>query len=94
MFESLSPSNLKVASGPERKGGPGGLLRTPTLREERVSDKDFLLQPRVEMKSDITAAGVTQVHTETGTGRKWSEAPPTAATVTGKPGVATFLCAD
>jgi len=56
---------LKVLPPPEGEGGGQlSLLGAPTLRQEGVPDEDFLLQTRVQMKSDVTAARHTQVHTE------------------------------
>lgn len=65
-------SNLKVAPCRERKGGAGSLLGPPALAEEGVSDEDSLLQARVQVKSDVAAVSVTQVHAEPGGGRKGS----------------------
>lgn len=50
--------NLKVVSWHERKFGNGSLLGTPTLTEEGVSYKGFLLQARVKVKSNVTAVGI------------------------------------
>lgn len=60
------PTHLKVLPGSEREG-PGGLLWAPASRQERVSDEDAFLQTRVEMKSDVTATGCSQVDAETDT---------------------------
>lgn len=56
---------LKVLSCTEGEGVQGFLLRAPALREEGVSDEDLFLQTRVQMKSDVAAAGHSQVHSET-----------------------------
>ena len=70
-------SNLKVVAGHEGEGGGGGgLLGTPALMEEGVSDEDSLLQAGVQVKRDVAAVGVTQVHAEPGKGSRGSEAPP------------------
>lgn len=50
-------------------GTPGGLLGAPALRQEGVSDEDSLLETRVEMKSNVAAAGDSQVDTEAETQR-------------------------
>lgn len=41
------------------------LLGAPAARQEGVSDEDAFLQTWVQMKSDVAAAGHSQVHTET-----------------------------
>lgn len=56
---------LEVPSCGEREAGQVRLLGAPALRQEGVSDEDSFLQTRVQMKSDVAAAGNSQVHTET-----------------------------
>lgn len=74
-------SYLKVVSCSEGKGGPGGFLGAPALGQEGVSNEDSFLQTRVEMKSNVAAAGHSQVDAETETHKDTkfdgSEAPPT-----------------
>lgn len=79
-------SYLKVVSCSEGEWGPGGLLGAPALGQEGVSDEDSFLQTRVKMKSDVAAAGHSQVDAETETHKDTkfdgSEAPPTSVSDT------------
>lgn len=56
---------LEVLSRSEGEGGQGFLLGAPALGQEGVSDEDLFLQTRVQMKSDVSAAGHSQVYTKT-----------------------------
>lgn len=58
---------LKVLSCSEGEGGQCSLLGAPALRQEGVPDEDPFLHTRVQMKSDVAAAGTSQIHRETGT---------------------------
>lgn len=60
------PTHLEVLPGSEREG-PCGLLRAPASGQEGVSDEDAFLQTRVEMKSNVAAAGCSKVDAETET---------------------------
>lgn len=91
-------SYLKVVSCSEGEWGPSGLLGAPALGQEGVSDEDSFLQTRVEMKSDVAAAGHSQVDAETETHKDTkfdgSEAPPTSVSDTQVSDVCTCLRSD
>lgn len=63
-------AHLKVLPRGEGEGAQVHFLGAPALGQEGVPDKDAFLQTRAEMKSDVVAAGVSQINAETEKKRK------------------------
>lgn len=55
---------LEVLPGAEREALEVLLLRAPALRQEGVPDEDSFLQTGVQMKSDVAAARLLEIHGE------------------------------